>query len=125
VKQLVSLGEDYKQVIVVRTDLGLPKGKLCVQVAHAAITAYLEALKIRKEWADAWLNSGQKKIVVKVKSLEELLSIYNKAKNAGLPCCLIKDAGLTVVPPGTITCIGIGPAPARLVDNITRGLKLL
>ncbi|MHA1590259.1 MAG: peptidyl-tRNA hydrolase Pth2 [Candidatus Njordarchaeales archaeon] len=121
----MTLSNDYKQVIIVRTDLGLPRGKLCVQVAHAAVSAYIETLKRRKDWVEAWLASGQKKIVVKVKSLEELLKVYNQAKKLSLPCVLIRDAGLTVVPPGTVTCVGIGPAPAELVDKVTKRLKLL
>ncbi|MCD6491558.1 MAG: peptidyl-tRNA hydrolase Pth2 [Candidatus Njordarchaeia archaeon] len=114
-----------KQVIVIRTDLKLPKGKLCVQVAHAAVTSYNLAVKMHPEWAKTWLLEGQKKIVVKVKDIEALLKIYNQAKAANLPVAIIKDAGLTVIPPGTITCIGIGPAPNHLIDPITGNLKLV
>ncbi|MEM4363833.1 MAG: peptidyl-tRNA hydrolase, partial [Candidatus Diapherotrites archaeon] len=57
-------------------------------------------------------------------SLEELLAIYNSAKNV-LPCALVKDAGKTQVSSGSITCVGIGPAPDFEIDKFTRGLKLL
>ncbi len=116
---------ELKQVIVVRKDLGLPKGKLCVQVAHAAVTAYIEARKKNPEWANKWLLEGQKKIVVVVKDLDELLRIYEEASKSDIPVALIRDAGLTTVPPGTITCVGIGPAPACIIDRITGKLKLL
>ncbi|MEM3395741.1 MAG: peptidyl-tRNA hydrolase Pth2 [Thermoplasmata archaeon] len=115
----------YKQVMVVRKDLRLSKGKLAVQVAHAAITAAEHCKKHRKEWFESWFAEGQKKVVVEVENLDALLFHYEMAKREGLPVSLIEDAGLTEIPPGTITCIGIGPAPAELVDKITGKLKLV
>ncbi|MGB9635961.1 MAG: peptidyl-tRNA hydrolase Pth2 [Thermoplasmata archaeon] len=115
----------YKQVIVVRRDLRLSKGKLAVQVAHAAVTAAEYGRKEQKEWFELWFNEGQKKVVVEVENLEMLISCYELAKKEGIPSALIKDAGLTEIPPGTITCVGIGPAPSELVDRITGKLKLL
>lgn len=115
----------YKQVIVVRKDLKLSKGKLAVQVAHASVTAAEQCRKNTLEWFKSWFSEGQKKVVVEVENLEALLLHYQMAKDAGLPAALIEDAGLTEIPPGTITCVGIGPAPAELVDKITGKLKLL
>ena len=115
--------EDLKQVIVVRTDLKMGKGKLAAQVAHASLQAFLNCRN--ETWKRRWLDSGAKKVVLKVKSLQELLEIYRKAKAAGLPVALIADAGKTQLEPGTITCVGIGPAPSRLIDPITGHLKLL
>ncbi len=115
----------FKQVILVRKDLALPKGKLCVQVAHASLTAFLETRRRHPQWAEEWLEQSQKKIVLKVNDLKELLEIYNKAKQIKLPVALIRDAGLTVLPPDTITCVGIGPAPEDILDKITGHLKLL
>jgi PTH2 family peptidyl-tRNA hydrolase len=115
----------YKQVIVLRADLQMSKGKIAVQVAHAAVSAAEEARKKFTEWWRAWLKEGQRKIVVKVKSLEELLTLEQEAKDASLPHTLIEDRGLTEIPPGTVTCLGIGPAPAAKVDKITGELPLL
>ncbi|MEZ0345513.1 MAG: peptidyl-tRNA hydrolase Pth2 [Infirmifilum sp.] len=117
--------EGVKQVIVIRRDLNMGKGKLVAQGAHAAVSAYLEAEKQRPEWCKAWIESGQKKIVVRVDSLEELLRIYEEAKRSELPVVLITDMGLTQLEPGTVTALGIGPAPASLIDRITGKLKLL
>lgn len=116
---------EFKQVILVRKDLKLPKGKLCVQVAHAAITAFIEAKKLNEMWAEEWLKQGQKKILVKVGSLRELEDRKKLAESLGLPYAMIMDAGLTVLEPGTITCLGIGPAPSDLIDKVTGDLKLL
>ena len=116
---------EFKQVIIVRKDLKLPKGKLCVQVAHASVSAYLETLKKKPDWANLWIESGQKKILVRVDNLDELLKRMNKAEELGIPKHLVRDAGLTVLEPGTITCLGLGPAPSSLLDKITGDLKLV
>lgn len=115
----------YKQVIVFRSDLKLSKGKIAAQAGHAAISAAEEARKRHKEWWAAWLNEGQRKIAVKVKNEKELLSLEKLAKELALPCSLIVDKGLTEIPPDTITCLGIGPAPVEKIDKITGTLFLL
>jgi PTH2 family peptidyl-tRNA hydrolase len=115
----------YKQVIVFHSDLKLSKGKTAVQAGHAAVSAAEEARRCRKNWWKSWVNEGQRKIAVKVKTERELLDIEKQAKDSKLPCALIIDRGLTEVPPNTITCLGIGPAPSERVDKITGRLPLL
>jgi PTH2 family peptidyl-tRNA hydrolase len=115
----------YKQVIVFHSDLKLSKGKMAVQAAHAAVSAAEEARKHHRIWWENWIDEGQRKIAVKVKTEEELLNLERHAKELGLPCALIVDRGLTEVPPNTITCVGIGPAPEGKVDKITGRLPLL
>ena len=115
----------YKQVVVFRSDLRLSKGKAAVQAGHAAVSAAEEARKRHREWWEDWLWEGQRKIAVKVKSEKELLELEEQAKELALPCALIVDRGLTEVPPNTITCLGIGPAPAEKVDKLTARLPLL
>lgn len=114
-----------KQVIVVRADLDMGKGKIAVQVAHASLAAFLEAKRRNPELVDAWLSEGQRKIVLKVNSLDELLDVVRKAENEGLPIAIIEDAGLTQLKPGTITAVGIGPALDNVLDRVTGNLKLL
>lgn len=115
----------YKQVIVFRSDLKMSKGKMAVQAGHAAVSAAEEARKRHRKWWEAWMNEGQCKITVKVKGERELLELEKLAKELALPCTLIVDRGLTEVPPRTVTCLGIGPAPAEKVDAITGALPLL
>jgi PTH2 family peptidyl-tRNA hydrolase len=116
---------EYKQVIAFRSDLKLSKGKIAAQAGHAAVSAAEEARKRHRNWWDAWLFEGQRKIAVKVKDEEELLELEEQAKELGLPNALIVDKGLTEVPPDTITCLGIGPAPAEMIDKLTGKLALL
>jgi PTH2 family peptidyl-tRNA hydrolase len=115
----------YKQVIVFRSDLKLSKGKIAAQSGHAAVSAAEEARKHHKVWWKAWISEGQCKIAVKVKSEKEILELEKQAKELALPYALIMDRGLTEVPPGTITCLGIGPAPSEIVDKLTGRLPLL
>ncbi|MDA4120984.1 MAG: peptidyl-tRNA hydrolase Pth2 [Thaumarchaeota archaeon] len=114
-----------KQAIVVRTDLKMGKGKIAAQVAHASLSAAEEASTRRTQWYEEWKEQGQAKVVLKVKSEEELHELFRKAKSSGLSASIIQDRGLTQVEPGTYTCVGIGPAPDDEVDRITGKLKLL
>ncbi len=115
----------YKQVIAFRSDLRLSKGKAAVQAGHAAVSGAEEARKYRRGWWQDWITEGQRKIAVKVKNEEELMALHEQAKDLGLPCALVIDRGLTEIPPGTVTCLGIGPAPSEKIDKITGELPLL
>jgi len=113
-----------KQAIVVRKDLGMNSGKISAQVAHASLSAYKKCERENPEDANAWEDEGQKKIVLKVSSEEELLSLYEKMKKE-IPCALIRDAGHTQVEPGSITCFGAGPADESKINKYCKDLKLL
>lgn len=115
----------HKLAIIVRTDLKMGKGKIATQASHASVMASDLARKNFKKWWKTWLFEGQCKIVLKVNSESELIRLKEKAANIELPAVIVKDMGLTQVDPGTMTCIGIGPAPAELVDRVIRDLPLL
>jgi peptidyl-tRNA hydrolase, PTH2 family len=111
-----------KQVILVRMDIKLPKGKACAQSAHASVDAVLKSdSKLVKSWRD----EGMAKIVLKVKDEKELIKIFQNAKDEGLTASLITDAGHTVVAPGTKTCVAIGPDEEDKIDKVTGELLLL
>ncbi len=112
----------YKQVILVRDDLKLTKGKMSAQVAHASTEALL---KSHKDDIAAWRNQGMKKVVLKVADKKELLKYKQLAEDAGLVVGLITDAGHTQLEPGTMTCLGIGPFYEEKIDAVTGGLKLI
>jgi len=116
---------EIKQVLVVRADLKMGKGKLAAQVAHASLMSYLEAEKKSKSLAKEWIETGEKKIVVKASGEGELMRLYEEAKKEGIPCALVHDAGLTQLPPNTITVLGIGPWKEEEIDKLTGNLKLV
>jgi len=117
--------EEYKQVILIRTDLKMGTGKKCAQSCHASVSAAdLVRRKNKTVWKH-WINSGQKKVVLKVDNLINLNDILNKLDKKEIPYFLVKDAGLTQLPSGTTTALGIGPARSIDIDDITGSLKLL
>lgn len=126
-----------KQVIVMRKDLNMRKGKMIAQGAHASMKIFFDrmipfvmggdvrGLSINDDFRE-WIDGQFTKIVVSCDSEEELFNIERLAEDARLPCALIQDAGRTEfdgVP--TYTCLAIGPAKAEKIDEITGELKLL
>jgi peptidyl-tRNA hydrolase, PTH2 family len=111
-----------KQVIIIRADLKLPKGKMAAQAAHASVEA---AFRAEKDFVKEWRMTGSAKIVVKVEDKKELYKFSQMAKDAGIATALITDAGKTVIAPGTETCVAIGPDEEDRIDRITGDLKLL
>jgi len=130
-----------KQVICIRNDLNMRKGKMVSQGAHAScawltnrlnpvdlgqtITGVIHTVHLTLTEMD-WLKGLQTKICVQVNSEAELIAVYNEAKGLGLECHMIIDAGLTEfngVP--TKTCLAIGPDLATKIDPITSHLVLL
>ena len=112
----------YKQVILIRQDLKLPKGKLSVQVAHASVGALVRS---HKDDIKKWQSEGMKKVVLKVEDLDKLLEYKKQAEDLGLVIALIEDAGKTVVEPGTVTCLGIGPDKEEKIDKVSGKLKMV
>lgn len=118
-----------KQVIVIRNDLNMRKGKMVAQGAHASLAFALDILRSGGTLtADQleWVEEGQKKICVRAETLEELESVYRAACDAGMNACIITDAGHTEfggVP--TRTAVAIGPDDDERIDVITSHLKLL
>ncbi|MBN2157384.1 MAG: peptidyl-tRNA hydrolase [Candidatus Lokiarchaeota archaeon] len=116
----------YKQAIVIRTDLKMEVGKKCAQACHASLSAAevsrSKNINIYREWKRV---SGQRKIVLKIGSEEEIRKLYYDIVNAGIAAYLVQDAGLTQLEPGTITALGIGPDTSEKIDKFCADLKLL
>lgn len=130
-----------KQVIVLRKDLKMTKGKMIAQGSHASlgvIFAMMDKIPNSDGGYDmvlsvdnqsdmmVWLEDIFTKICVYVESEEDLVDLYNKALNKNIPACLITDRGLTMfngVP--TKTALAIGPYKSEEIDKITGHLKLL
>jgi PTH2 family peptidyl-tRNA hydrolase len=125
-----------KQIIIIRKDLHCRRGKMIAQGAHASMKIFFDLMKydfktccytlrLNKPMIE-WMEGLFTKIVVGVDSEEELLEIYNKAKEKDLPCVLITDAGLTEFHgTPTNTAVAIGPGWSDEIDSITGHLSLL
>lgn len=134
------MSKEAKQVIVVRKDLNMRKGKIAAQVAHASLGAFLRLVNPTKAKNHihvngildvdtpefAWLNGPFTKICVSCESEAELLALVEKAKAKGILNCLITDAGRTEFNGvATITCAAFGPEWEDKLDELTGHLKLL
>lgn len=115
----------YKQTILVRTDLKMGRGKIAAQSSHASLSAYKRVVRFNPEIARAWEEEGQMKVVLKVSSEQELFEYFQAAKDAHIPCELIRDAGHTQLEPGTVTCFAAGPWEEKELDKVFGNLKLL
>jgi PTH2 family peptidyl-tRNA hydrolase len=124
----------HKQVIVLRKDLNMRKGKMVAQGAHASMAAILKLARREgnqlliplDERIEPWLCGRFTKICVSVNSEAELLAIHEKSIAAGVLTSLILDSGVTEfggVP--TNTAVAAGPDQANKVDAITGDLPLL
>lgn len=116
---------EFKQCIVIREDLKLSAGKLAVQVAHAAVMAVERAEKMDKSTVSNWKAEGQKKVVLKAPGVPDLYRLREDAERAGIASAIVIDAGLTEIPAGTVTALGLGPASNKLMDKVTGKLKLV
>lgn len=137
-----------KQVIVMRKDLGMRKGKMIAQGAHASLKVFfdiMEETEVCESVPDLngqseypgyvfkvtpamqkWIKGKFTKVCVSVNSEEELIKIFGAAVIAQLPRAIIEDAGLTEFGgKPTITCCAIGPADSDEIDKITGDLPLL
>lgn len=117
-----------KQVLILRKDLGMRKGKMIAQGAHASVKVILDhkGLYPLPRPMQQWLEGTFTKVVVSVSSEEDLLALYQEAKDQGIPCALIQDIGKTEfggVP--TYTAVAIGPDYPERIDPITGDLRLL
>lgn len=111
----------YKQVIVIRADIEMSRGKTAAQSAHASVSA---AGNCSKKILEAWKKEGQKKVVLKA-DLKELLKLAEKCRKLRIAFALISDAGLTELEEGTTTALGIGPETGDRINKVTGSLPLL
>ena len=112
-----------KQAILVNMELGMSRGKIAAQVAHASVEASLLSIN-RKEFSE-WKKKGMAKVVLKCPDLKTLLQTHRNAKREKLITALITDAGRTEIPAGSKTCLAIGPNSNTKIDKIIKDFKLL
>uniref|UniRef100_UPI00358EB1D5 peptidyl-tRNA hydrolase 2, mitochondrial isoform X1 n=1 Tax=Myxine glutinosa TaxID=7769 RepID=UPI00358EB1D5 len=117
-------GGEEKLVLVVRSDLGMGKGKVAAQCAHAAVSAYKRVVQSNAEGLRRWECSGQSTVVLRAQDENALSQLLAHAQTLGLPVSLVQDAGRTQIAPGSRTVLGIGPGAADIVNKVTGHLTL-
>ena len=127
---------NIKQILVIRKDLKMRKGKEYSQLAHASLAFIGRQIQGKPLTADGvvvlrltdvektWFDESFAKICLQVNSEEELLAIEAKAKEVGVMCHLITDSGATEFKEPTRTCLALGPDLSEKIDEITGHLKL-
>jgi PTH2 family peptidyl-tRNA hydrolase len=115
----------YKMCIVIRTDLGMSAGKMIAQACHAAVGANEEAKRLSHKAWRKWREEGAKKVALEAESLEEIEELSKRAEDLDIVSVTIHDAGLTEIPPGTVTALGLGPDRSDRLDKVTGDLPLL
>ncbi|KAG8160228.1 hypothetical protein KVR01_009764 [Diaporthe batatas] len=127
-------GEECKLILVVRTDLGMTKGKIAAQCGHATLACFKSISKAAQAAGPSspaakllkrWERYGQAKVALQTKSADEMHELMAKARSLGITAEVIADAGRTQIDPGSLTVLGVGPAPKSAVDQVTGHLKLL
>ncbi|CAO3590771.1 unnamed protein product [Absidia cylindrospora] len=117
--------DDYKMVLVVRTNLGMTKGKIAAQCGHATLACYKAVQKTNPKALQKWERSGQAKVALKAVSEEQLLELQAVALSLNITAQSICDAGRTQIAAGSRTVLGVGPGPVDLLNQVTGHLKLL
>ncbi|KAL1589801.1 hypothetical protein WHR41_01790 [Cladosporium halotolerans] len=119
--------EECKLVLVVRSDLGMTKGKIAAQCSHATLACYKMLVRADPSHPvlKRWERLGQAKVALKIDSEEDMLMLQAQAISLGLCAQVIHDAGRTQIASGSATVLGIGPAPKSKINEVTGHLKLL
>lgn len=121
---------EVRMTLVVRQDLKMGKGKAAAQCSHATLALYKKITNpqlesYNPELVNRWeLGNGQAKITLQVPNQEEMDLLYAKAISLGINSYIVHDAGRTQIAAGSATVLGLGPAPKRILDEVTGDLKL-
>jgi PTH2 family peptidyl-tRNA hydrolase len=113
--------DDLKQVIILKEELSMSRGKQIAQACHASLKSYQKASNKAQK---AWEEQGAKKIALSNDDTN-IKERFQQAKSLQIPASLVKDAGHTELQPGTITALGLGPAEEEKINKVTGDLKLI
>ena len=117
--------DSLTMVLVTRKDLTLSRGKLAAQCGHAAVECALKASRECPKQLESWRENGARKIVVEASNLETLKRLFGAAQADDIVCYMVRDAGHTEIPAGTVTVVGLGPGPRDSIDALTGSFGLV
>jgi PTH2 family peptidyl-tRNA hydrolase len=118
--------DEYKMVILIRSDLGMSPGKMASQCVHAAlgcVRQFTSAMPYQTK-LQAWESTGEKVVCLRCDTLAEMQTFLNVARTQNIPVHAVRDAGRTEIAPGSITCLAIGPDTTTRIDGVTGTLRL-
>lgn len=126
-----------KQVIVIRTNLNMHRGKEAAQASHASMKVFFDRMKKNEKSEhqsyntqftpemEAWMQGAFTKVVVGVETEDQIYQLAEQARQADIPYAIIIDNGITEFTGNkTTTALAIGPDEASKIDKITGDLKL-
>ncbi|OWB59463.1 hypothetical protein B5S29_g321 [[Candida] boidinii] len=127
--ELNDIPGECRMALIVRTDLGMQKGKVAAQCCHAAVTLYRlmsrsDSLAYNLPMLKRWEYGGQAKITLKCDNQDDMDLLFAKALSLNVNAYIVHDAGRTQIAAGSATVLGLGPAPKLILDQITGDLKL-
>jgi PTH2 family peptidyl-tRNA hydrolase len=118
--------DEFVMYVLLRTDLGMPKGKLVAQGGHAIHLAIRDAeLSGNLEWLSAWEIGSYTKIALRLDDADHLERVCNALVAAGICHVRVVDEGRTAVATGTTTAVGLHPVPRSLAQSVLGSLKLV
>ena len=117
--------DSLTMVLVTRKDLTLSRGKLAAQCGHAAVECALKAVRECPKQLESWRENGARKIVVEAPNLDALKRLFGAAQADDIVCYMVRDAGHTEIPAGTVTVVGLGPGPRDSIDSLTGSFGLV
>lgn len=123
--------EEYKMVILIRSDLGMSPGKVASQCVHAALGCVRfvndnnSSTKCNYQTKlQAWESTGEKIVCLRCDTLADMQNYFNVAHARDITVHAVRDAGRTEIAPGSITCLAIGPDTTTRIDIVTGTLRL-
>ena len=115
---------EYTMALIINRKLGMSPGKVAAQAAHGAVLATLQALKVRPEVLEIWIQQGQRKICLQSASEDEMLALKNRCRKKRIQFTEVHDAGLTEIPAGSLTVVVLGPGSKSKIEGLTQMMKL-
>lgn len=117
--------EELRIYCLMRTDLDMPTGKAIVQGGHAVSFLLYKVLKGDPDLFERYCNSElQTKIILKAKSVAAIARLKIELDDAKIPYFIVTDAGRTVFPEPTVTCMSCGPMYKSQLTPYMKKLQL-
>lgn len=117
--------EEPRLYLLVREDINMPAGKGYAQAGHAFLGVVEAARRVGHPGIETYLAGQQGKIAVRAKNLGAIERAARECREAGLPVCVVTDAGRTVFGEPTVTCMAVGPVSRSKLPKFVERMRLM